>query len=312
MSIQNFPSGITSFGVPVIGAQGIPATTGKYFFVSSVTGSNSNPGKNPNTPVATIASAVAKCTANKADVVVVMPGHAETLASAGALTVNKAGVTIIGLGTGSLRPTLTWSATDSTLAVTAANVTISNCITTISIDEVVSMFNITGANCLIDRVDFQPYGALGATGQALQWLTSGTAAHYLTIQNCKHYPYTAAKTTQVWINLHTLTAPRVLNNVASIVGMAHTNSHWIGSAGACTQVEIANNRVVFLGGTITGVITLTTGTTGLIYNNFIASGTAVGVATVIAADAAYVFENYWHDKAATSGFLSPVTGAEGP
>lgn len=312
MSLQNFPSGITSFGVPVIGAQGIPATTGKYFFVCSVTGSNSNPGKSPNTPVATIASALAKCTANKGDVIVVMPGHAETLASAGALTVNKAGVTIVGLGNGALRPTLTWSATDSTMAISAANVTISNIITTISVDEVVSMINLTGANCTLDRVDFTPYGALGATGQAIQWLLTSAAADGVTVQNCKHYQKTAANANQVWIDLNGVDYPRIISNVGIFTAKANTASHWIGTTAACNEIEIANNRVLWLGGTITGVITMTTATTGMIYGNYLGSGTAVGVATAIVADGCYVFENYWHDQATESAFLTPATGAEGP
>lgn len=313
----NFQKGISVAGIPVLpGAGDIPFTGGKYFYVNSLTGVNApDYGSSIDKPFATITYALTYCTGTsstypKQDVIIVGQGHTLTISAAGGLTIDKAGVYIIGLGNGSLRPTITWSATASTLAITAANVTMSNFITTISIDEVVSMINVTGAGCTLDRIDFQPYGAIGVTGQALQWLTTGTAAHYITIQNCKHYQYTAANTAQVWINLHTLTCPRVLNNFATIVGMASTSSHWIGTGGACVQVEIANNRIYFGGETTTGVITCTAGTTGMIYGNFLASGTSVAITTAIVASTTYVFENYWIDDPTASAILTPAAGTD--
>jgi hypothetical protein len=310
-NLTAYPNGVSSFGIPIYGSGGgVPFTTGKYVFVSSLTGAAGGNGKTPGTACATIAQGLLKCNANKGDVIILMPGHAATIASAGGLTINVAGVTIVGVGTGSLRPVFTFSATDSTIAISAANVTLSNVITTVSIDEVVSMFNVTGANCTLDRVDFQPYGALGATGQAIQWLLTSAAASYLTVQNCRHYQYTAATANQVWMDLNGLTAPRVLDNTAYLLAKAATATHWIGTTAACNQVEIANNRVLLLGATTTGVITMATGTTGLIYNNYLGSGTAVGATTAIVADAAFVFENYWIDDAAASGILTPAAGTD--
>lgn len=312
----NFSKGLSVYGMPLFPGGDIPVTGGKYFYVNGLNGVDApDYGGSWKKPFDTIDYAIGKCTATAAaypyqDVILVGPGHTETISAAGTITADVAGIYIVGLGTGSYRPTLTWSATDSTFAVSAANVTISNIICTISVDEVVSMWNITGANCCLDRVDMQPYGALGATGQAIQWLTTGTAAHYLTIQNCKHYQYTAANSAQVWINLNTLTSPKVLNNVAFILANASTSSHWIGTAAACKQVEIANNKVLFLGATVTGVITCTTATTGLIYGNYLGSGTSVATTTAIVADGAFVFENYWIDDAAASGILAPAAGTD--
>jgi hypothetical protein len=114
----------------------------------------------------------------------------------------------------------------------------------------------------------------------------------------------------VWITTDATDGHRILNNSAFIVANASTNSHWVGSSAAPTNIEIVGNRVLFLGGTITGVITLTTGATGVICDNRLASGTAVGITTAIVADAAYVFENYWIDDAAASGILTPAAGTD--
>jgi hypothetical protein len=52
MGTTNFPGGVTSFGVPVLGGgYAVPATTGNYFFVDSNTGSNGNSGKDKDHPL---------------------------------------------------------------------------------------------------------------------------------------------------------------------------------------------------------------------------------------------------------------------
>jgi hypothetical protein len=282
---------------------------GQKIYVSSLVGNNNNSGSK-GSPMASIAGALTKCTANAGDYIYLLPGHTSTITGAASVEINVAGVTIEGLGNGAKRPTLTWSATDSSLAISAANVTLKNVITTISIDEVVSMFLVTGANATLDAVDFVPYGALGVTGQAIQWLLTSTAGDGICIKNCKHYQKTAAAANQVWIDLNGVDYPRVINNIGMFTAKAATASHWIGTTAACNEVEIANNRVLWLGATITGVITCAAGTTGMIYGNYVGSGTSVATATAIVADSAFVFENYWIDDAAASAILTPGAGTD--
>jgi hypothetical protein len=73
----------------------------------------------------TIDSAIGACVASRGDVIYVMPGYTEAVTSS-SLTLDIAGVSIIGLGSGSLKPTLTFGATDSRINVTAANCTLKN------------------------------------------------------------------------------------------------------------------------------------------------------------------------------------------
>ena len=132
--------GLTVDGVPVTGS-GVDALpiTGNVFYVNSSTGvDDPSYGTTVARPFDTLDYAIGKCTASNGDVIYLLPGHTETIGSASAITVDVAGISIIGLGNGNLRPTFTWSATAGTIVVSAANVTIKNIICTISIDEVVS------------------------------------------------------------------------------------------------------------------------------------------------------------------------------
>lgn len=113
-------------------------TFGTIFYVDSNTGSNTaNNGKAPNLAFATIEAAINACTANKGDVILVMPGHTEAVTST-SLNVDVAGITILGLGSGSMKPVLTFAATSSRINVTAANCTLQNLRLTAAVGDVVT------------------------------------------------------------------------------------------------------------------------------------------------------------------------------
>jgi len=157
MGLTQFPNGISSFGIPVMGGGGnaIPITTGTYFFVDD-SGSNANDGLDPDHPVATIDYAIGLCTANKYDVIVVMPGHAETISGAGGITADVASVQIIGLGTYDDRPTITMdTAATVSILVTAANVTFQNIVFYADFEDINYCMLITGKGCHIYSCAFE-------------------------------------------------------------------------------------------------------------------------------------------------------------
>ncbi|HDZ14390.1 hypothetical protein LCGC14_0993630 [marine sediment metagenome] len=84
-------------------------TTGNIYYVDSgqttTGGTTAGYGTNPDQPFTTVASALAQCTASNGDMLFVMPGHAETLTTG--VSVAKIGVSIVGLGNGDNRPTIT-------------------------------------------------------------------------------------------------------------------------------------------------------------------------------------------------------------
>lgn len=127
MGISNYPNGFAN-GITI---RDIPLQIlhpGKVFFVNNssvlapggVGGSNGNPGTLQK-PFSTLDYAIGKCTASRGDIVCLMPGHAENIATAGAITCDVAGVAVVGLGAGTLRPKLSFTAAAATFVVSAAN-----------------------------------------------------------------------------------------------------------------------------------------------------------------------------------------------
>ena len=135
MPITNFPQGFAN-GLSVRGMPLLQMQPGSVFWVNSSTVLNvgavggSDTGRGTfQRPFATVAGALALCVAGRGDIIFVGAGHTETLSSATALAMSKSGVAVIGLGSGSLRPTFTFdTANTATIAVSADNVSFQNCI----------------------------------------------------------------------------------------------------------------------------------------------------------------------------------------
>lgn len=302
MGMTPFPNGLSSMGVPIIGSgPTIPFTTGKYIFCSSVVGSDGNSGLNKNQPVATVDKALAKCTANKGDVIIVMPGHTETVASVGALTFDVAGVTLVGIGNGSLRPTFTLSATASTIAVTAADTRINNIIITGSIAELVTVFNVTAPSLTLDAVDFD-----GGATSTIKFLTTSALAKKLTMVNCVHKTTAAVTAVAWWLQLTGCDDAVIANNIFHIVV---ANNAGAGVLGGLTteslRIAFLNNRMICLG-TSPLVVAPLASSTGTIAYNTVGNSKTNGVGTIAPASC-HAFENYETNEVTKSGMLDPIT-----
>ena len=124
MPFSNFPNGFAN-GVAIRGMPILNSYGGNIFWVDSGSGSNTNDGTHVR-PYATLDYAVGKCTANNGDLILAKAGHTETVTAAGGLDLDVAGITIIGLGNGSDRPTVNFTtAVTADMDVDADNITIS-------------------------------------------------------------------------------------------------------------------------------------------------------------------------------------------
>ena len=94
MALTNFPNGVTSFGVPVVGGIGGIPLTGTWWFVNPAVGSDAYDGQSPETPLQTIYAAYARAASGNNDVIVLIGNGATSgtarLSYANALAANSA------------------------------------------------------------------------------------------------------------------------------------------------------------------------------------------------------------------------------
>lgn len=103
----------------------------------------------------TLNAALKLCRANKGDVVMVLPGHAENISTADQMSNLVAGTTIIGCGAGNDRPTFTWTASGSTFLFDVASTRLENCILNFDpgtgTTTVAAPITVSAAGCRISR-----------------------------------------------------------------------------------------------------------------------------------------------------------------
>jgi len=299
MALTNFSNGISSFGIPVVGGTGLPVTTGQYIFVSSTTGSNGNNGLSKSKAKATIAGAQAVANAGDGDVIVCLPGHAESFTAAAALTLSKSGLYIVGLGTGALRPTLTWStSTAAQMIVSGANITFDNLrFDFTGIDAVVAAVSITAADVAFVNSEF--ITNTGTTGVVLGLVTAATATRFR-VEGCFfHGPATNSGTTTTAQIKHEVGIDYIIRNNVFLGGKCTQN---ILNATAVLGGIIDNNRFVTYTGT--KAIAMHASSTPFITNNRI--NVPSGTAPIVAA-AGFVAGNVYSAAAGvTAGTASTI------
>lgn len=312
-ALTNFPNGITSFGMPVIGSGSplVPTTTGSVFFVHSGSGSAGNTGLSPTTPLATINQAVGKCTADKADVIIVMPGHTETVTST-SLSLNVAGITVVGLGSGRLRPTLTYGAAAATINVGADDITVRNLVHIANFDNVAAAytigaakdFHLEGENSFVDNSSALHFLSIVVTG------ASANAADGLTIVGNRYEGGLAVAPAAFVSILGVCDRLRVNGNYTKLASTDDEGSFITLSDKAITNAEIRGNTHIVVGSTGATVGIFLTGSstacTGVVANNYVASLDTTTELIATAGTGLKFFENYYTGTADASGKLWPV------
>ena len=168
-----------------IGNQQLVLNNGNSYFVDSAASnaSDSNSGTSWSQPLATLDAANNKCTANNGDIIYVSEGHSESWTTTGAKVVlDTAGVTVVGLGTGSNRPTFSFGHTGTTWTISAANVTLINLLIVTAVDLVTTYGTISGADCKMIGIETRD----AANKEVVNAWTCTTGATRLMVDGYKH------------------------------------------------------------------------------------------------------------------------------
>lgn len=171
----------------IFSVEDLALSTGERIFVDDGGTDAAGYGKNPETPVATLDYAVGLATADQGDIIFVMPGHAEDLGADSAVDIDKAGLTIIGLGFGRNMPTFNATAIAGDFKMAAARTTIKNLRFTGGIDATTGILEISAADCAVLDCEYRD-----VTGQATDVVMTTAAADRLLIDGWKHFGAAAA------------------------------------------------------------------------------------------------------------------------
>lgn len=168
------------------------SSTGRFFIVCASTDTNFaevsamyGNGYPDGTPIVfpTITAALAKCVADRGDTILVNTNHDETITTAGGTTVSVNGVSIIGLGKGVDRPTISFTtSTAASFNITGNEVLIQNIQFTCGIDAQTAMINVTGTDVGFQNCEFDTNS--GTVGAILGILTGATSDRF-SVVNCR-------------------------------------------------------------------------------------------------------------------------------
>jgi hypothetical protein len=228
--------------------------------------------------------------AHRGDIIMVKPGHAETVSAAAGIVLNKSGVAIVGLGTGSKRPTITMSVATSTITVTGINVSVQNFlfIGTAATTFVATVFTaesaVVATDFMVDNCEFRDGSATtGIVSVFVQGGTTANAVDGLTFTNNKVFRSLTSPPTANTAVVLTAASARIKFCDNYIVNLTANNNIALGIAfgsNATLNAEIARNRTQSQNtGTTAGELWSggSTSSRGLVYDNYSAHLAATGL-----------------------------------
>jgi len=304
-NISSYPHGWKN-GVAIRGVPIALTHPGQVFWVNGTTvlakngigGSNGNDGSYQK-PFATIDYAVGRCTANRGDIIMVMPGHSETISAATSLVLDVAGIAVIGLGSGSLRPDLNFSATAGSVEVDAADVTLVNLTFTADVSAVVVGLNVDANGFTMQNCEF----TYNATGDDFITMVDIDAFDGTTIDGCKFIAEDTAGCAEA-IRIDDAHNTTITNS--HIYG-DFTDGAIIGEGALSTNLTITNNTIYNSDTTAGYVVDCNVASTGILANNRMGTLFATAPETALDPGSLLCLENYVVNAVDESGTIVPTT-----
>jgi len=309
---SNYPGGFAN-GVTIRGVNLTTTNPGEVFWVNNgalakggVGGSNGNDGSYRK-PFATVDYAVSRCTANRGDIVFVMPNHNEGGTAAGLFDIDVAGVAVVGLGYKGNRPTFDYDDTDVTVVISAANCTLSNVNLRASAGDVVTGISVTAANARIDNCEFLNEAAADNFIDFIETSAVANAADGLSVTNCRVYSTDTGNNSFIELNQAITGLEMIGNEITLGVGAGESIIGYSTATFVSLNVTITDNIINRL---LTDGPLLIEGTgntcSGVVARNLIGHIDAAGPVLIPTGSVIRQFENYAAGAIDVNGRLWPA------
>lgn len=297
-----YPYGKGSLNIPALHDIGGRTVYGDVYFVDS---NNGNAGTSANegskkTPFSTIEAAINQCTGD--ETIYVAPGHAESISAADAIDIDVEGVSIIGCGNGSRKPTITYTNAAAEVVIGADNVYIENIrflssitevLLGINVEDSVDYFHIKNCDFVVEAATTDDFIS------AIKFTNNSTGC---TIEGC--YFDSQLQGHAVQAILADADCER-LTIVDNRIHGDYTEACIVNDTAICTEILIMNN--LLQNGDTTGnngEPTIEIGaSTGLIVGNMLMDGTADDGASAVATGAIF-YNNVWSTTVASGKGLA--------
>jgi hypothetical protein len=274
-------------------------TLGNVFYVKSTGTDGAGYGVSPEAPFASIDYAIGQCTANNGDIIIVLPGHTETITGTD-ITVDVAGVTVVGLGSGSLMPQIKHNHANAEVSIAADNVTWMGIRHSADVTDVKVAIEIEdGANyCTVKGCVFDVITT--GTDEFLVCVRTNDASNFALIEDNDFDMGIGGAVAAISFTKDTDGTVVRGNRIQGDYSTACIN----GITTLSTKLLIEKNLLINGGAADLGtepVIELLIGTTGIIRDNDIVCNLATMAASVVA-DTCLLFRNYYNED------VNPGTG----
>lgn len=285
---------ITRYGWAGLASESGQPAGGDVFYVDSASGNKANTsgsgqGDSWDLPFSTVNYAISRCSNGANNIILVAPGHAETIADtnddgvSGTTTdefcVDKSTVSIIGLGENTQRPTFTLNgATDAAIDVRGANCTMANLIFYNTQDGNVAMMDVqaTGSGLTLENCKF--YESAADAEPIVQLILTANVDD-VTIRGCHFSNVSGGDQILTAIDCEGGSDRlRLIDNVFH----GDYNEHILDAdTAASTDIQVVDNYFQNVDATVGNVISLHASATGFVLNNTIqtVAGSSAAVLT---------------------------------
>ena len=316
-NMSNYPNGFNG-GLSIRGLPSAYVHPGKVYYVGAVAttpaftnrkgSSNANKGTFLD-PFATIDYAIGQCVDGREDTIVVLPGHIETITTAAGVALDVIGVTLVGLGKGDDQAQILFDAAAATVAVTAANVTISNINMKAGIADVVTAVTTTAKGTSLDGVLFDDTVAAENFLIPISQTGADNTSDGLSVVGCRWFSVDALSTE--FISLANIVQGLVVDSNVVIHEGTLTAQLVKGVTGAAiTQGQITNNYLSHKMTALELLIDIDTAGSGIIAGNRVRHADVTTTHDLgLDAIGMGLFDNLSTSTDAVSGFILPVIDA---